>query len=127
MGETKPKLTKSQRNLKWKKENPEKVKEYNEKYRSKSESKEKIRAWHYKEKYGITIDEYNFLLEKQRGVCSLCSLPERFRNRRLAVDHCHTTGRVRGLLCQDCNTALGKFKENIEVLGKAIKYLEGRL
>ena len=44
--------------------------------------------------------------------------------RRLCVDHCHTTGNVRGLLCDTCNTALGKFRDNIDLLNEAIKYLK---
>lgn len=72
--------------------------------------------------YKITSHEYLRILERQNGTCAIC-----FQNdgkRRLAVDHCHKTGKVRGLLCVKCNTALGKFGDNITLLQRAIYYLE---
>lgn len=83
-----------------------------------------------KEKYGLTLEEYDQMLEEQNGVCAVCHKPERVISeygivRRLAVDHNHTTGKVRGLLCQACNTTLGKVSESIEVLLQLAIYLEG--
>lgn len=61
------------------------------------------------------------LYASQAGLCAICGKePE---DRRLAMDHCHATGRVRGLLCMHCNVGLGMFKDNKEVLEKAIAYL----
>lgn len=83
----------------------------------------------FKRKFGITVDEYNDLLMKQEGVCGICKNPETALDHRtkqirnMAVDHCHTTGKVRGLLCSKCNTALGSFKDNVEYLKAAITYL----
>jgi len=73
-------------------------------------------------KYGITAREYLRLFERQEGTCAICF--ENDGRRRLAVDHCHETGKVRGLLCVNCNTGLGKFRDNITMLQRAIYYLE---
>lgn len=76
-----------------------------------------------KEKFGITLEDYARMFEEQNGVCKICLTNE--NKRMLAVDHCHETGIVRGLLCTCCNTALGKFKDDKELLMRAIEYLEG--
>jgi hypothetical protein len=77
--------------------------------------------------YGITAAEYDAMLAEQAGVCRICGRPEvRVRQGkvlRLAVDHCHKTGAVRGLLCIDCNTGLARFKDDPELLKAAIAYL----
>lgn len=78
-------------------------------------------------KYGLSVEGYNELLESQNGVCAICQQPETFSIRgtvcELAVDHDHQTGKVRGLLCQHCNTAIGKFKEDPTLIRAAIDYL----
>lgn len=73
--------------------------------------------------YNMTSDTYYTTLEKQRFSCPLCSRSMSNEGRRFAVDHCHVSGKVRGILCQPCNTALGLLKENIDTLSKAIAYL----
>jgi hypothetical protein len=75
-----------------------------------------------------TKHEYEELLKVQNGVCAICGRTETARGqngelKRLAVDHCHKTGKVRGLLCFNCNAALGKFKDSPVLLAKAITYL----
>lgn len=70
--------------------------------------------------YGITAEIYKSLLCEQGGTCKICS---RATTKRLAVDHCHETGVVRGLLCTSCNTGLGLFAERPELLVKAAAYL----
>jgi hypothetical protein len=81
-------------------------------------------------KYGITEDAYQEMLKKQNGVCAICQQPEtqtysRSKQvRNLAVDHDHKSGKVRGLLCCACNTALGSFRDNTVVMRNAIGYLE---
>ena len=73
-------------------------------------------------KYGITEVDYQLMFTKQEGRCAICKIiPQNTLN----IDHCHTTAIVRGLLCWDCNIALGKFKDNIENMKNAIKYLGG--
>ena len=85
-------------------------------------SNEKSRQYWLKYNYGIGLEEYNTLLTEQQGVCAICgSHPT--KERRLAVDHCHTTGEVRGLLCFRCNATLGKFNDDITLFQKAIEYL----
>ena len=80
-----------------------------------------------KRAYGITLDEYEKLLSKQDKKCAICGIDSngKYRNkpRAFAVDHCHTTGKIRGLLCSDCNTGIGLLKDNINFLQSAIKYL----
>lgn len=75
----------------------------------------------FRKKFGIGLHQYQTILQEQNGVCYLCGQPD-FRN--LAVDHCHKTGRVRRLLCTSCNTGLGKFKDDPELLRKAANYVE---
>jgi hypothetical protein len=79
---------------------------------------------HLKRKYNITINEYEEMLLEQDCKCKICKDTDPKRPSGVfVVDHCHTTGEVRGLLCDDCNLALGKFKDNEDVLLSAIDYL----
>lgn len=79
-----------------------------------------------KRKYGISLDDYENLLAKQGGHCALCDKkPSDERYGSLHVDHCHKTGRVRGLLCTNHNTALGTLGDDVEGLHRAINYLNG--
>jgi len=64
------------------------------------------------------------MLEEQEHKCAICLTSDVDLEKLLAVDHCHTTGKVRGLLCSNCNLALGNFKDNITNLEQAIKYLK---
>ena len=77
-----------------------------------------------KRRFGITLEQFNQMYEKQNGKCLICDATESLLGHRLAVDHCHTTGKIRGLLCKSCNVALGGFKDNIENLKRAIEYLK---
>ena len=74
-------------------------------------------------KFGITPEFYDFMLEYQGHSCGICRKPAAELSRRLAVDHCHATGRVRGLLCGNCNTALGMFKDSRESLRRAERWI----
>jgi hypothetical protein len=76
-----------------------------------------------KRKYGITLAEYDTMLEQQEGCCKVCGTDEPGGQGRFHVDHNHTTGKVRGLLCSNCNTGIGKFKDSPTVLLKAAAYL----
>ena len=91
--------------------------------KNKERIQERMRGTAYMRYYGITIDEYDVLYEEQNRGCAICSAPTGSNNKRLAVDHNHETGEVRGLLCDDCNTGLGKFKDNPNLLAIAINYL----
>lgn len=74
-------------------------------------------------KYGITPEEYDAMLDAQGGVCGLCeqTCPT---GQRLAVDHDHSTGKVRGLLCRTCNAGLGSLKDDPALLRRAAEYIE---
>ena len=95
------------------------AKEYNEK------NKEQLalykKEWNIK-KYGLSLEDYNNMLDKQNHNCEICSVS--FLDNKHFIDHCHTTNKVRGLLCLNCNTGLGHFKDNIERLTQAINYLQ---
>jgi len=97
---------------------------------------ERFLDYDLKRSFGISLDDYSSMLEAQRGVCAICKNPETAihksktvdgyvsKVRRLAVDHCHKTGKIRGLLCGECNKSIGGFKENEDYLFSAIEYLE---
>lgn len=83
------------------------------------------RGYHLKKKYGISLEEYEKLLEYQGYCCALCGKEFcKGEKRQPDVDHCHKTGKVRGILHLHCNTLLGHSKDNIEILEKAISYLK---
>ena len=90
-------------------------------------NREGVYAAQIHKKYGITLDDYDRMLAEQNGVCKICSQecdhPQRVNSRTLSIDHCHTTGKVRGLLCNKCNSLLGWARDDISILQKAIEYL----
>lgn len=94
-----------------------------EKKRQQSPEFVKKRAeYQLKKNYGLSQEEYDIKLYKQNYRCVICgNLPG---SRKLAVDHCHATGKIRDLLCGLCNTGLGAFKDNPELLKKAAEYLK---
>ena len=78
-----------------------------------------------KRNYGITLQQYQEMLDSQDSKCKICSSADPFHNSgKFVVDHCHDTGKVRGLLCHHCNVLLGHAKDSSLVLKKAIDYLE---
>lgn len=77
-----------------------------------------LRGSQRKYKYGITNEKYSQMVDSQGGKCAICDQPTK-----LCVDHDHTTGKVRELLCNSCNAVLGYSKENQIILRSAIKYL----
>lgn len=82
-------------------------------------------ADHVARKYGISRVQYDALLLAQGGACALCARPPG-ASRRLAVDHDHETGRIRGLLCTQCNTAIGRFGDTAEGVQRVLDYLKER-
>ena len=100
----------------WRKKHPEKVKVQNEKSRLYQANKKF-------EKYGITEDDYNNLFVKQNGKCAICGKHQSEIEIALLIDHCHKTGKVRGLLCSSCNFGIGHLNDDIENLKCAILYL----
>lgn len=94
-----------------------------DRYRKYPEVREKIKRtakeYYLKKTYGISLDDYHAMFLQQQGRCKIC------RNNfdELNIDHCHTSGEVRGLLCWTCNVGLGHFKDSIDVLSNAQEYL----
>jgi hypothetical protein len=103
---------------KWRTENPGRANTWHK------SNPEKVGFFQIKIKYGISQDQYNVLFERQSGCCAICKTHQRTLHRKLAVDHDHHTGKVRGLLCAKCNCGLGNFNDNLNVLMKAALYLE---
>jgi len=99
------------------------------------DAKEKAKKWHKEnpEKriarrllstYGLSIDDFNKMMDSCLHKCEICGYQEKGNyNMFPVIDHCHTTGKVRGILCSNCNMALGKFKDSIALLSNAIAYL----
>lgn len=71
--------------------------------------------------FGITVEDYDSKMVEQGGLCAICLKPD---NKRLAIDHCHKTKRVRGLLCQKCNRAVGLLADSSEIATRLVKYLQ---
>jgi glycerol-3-phosphate dehydrogenase len=76
----------------------------------------------YIDRYGLTTAEVELMKTIQSNKCCICKVD--FDNIKMCVDHCHTTGKVRGLLCDRCNTGLGAFKDDVNSLANAINYLK---
>lgn len=132
------KLCDNEKNRKWRLKNPEREREihnkwyYNnrEEYLAKRKIKDKKDYKDHKRyivlkcKYGIEKDVYQKMLLDQDYSCAICNTHVDKYDKNLSVDHNHNTSEVRGLLCSNCNSALGLFSESIDVLQSAIKYLE---
>ncbi len=86
-------------------------------------NREKHRANSLYRRYGISIERYDELYQQQNGRCKICAIVSIDNYKRLAVDHDHITGEVRGLLCIKCNGGLGIFRDDISLLLKAVEYL----
>jgi hypothetical protein len=85
----------------------------------------KKKSQHLKYLYGITLEEYNSKLEQQGGGCAVCGIKIPGGNgKNFYVDHNHTTGQVRDLLCHNCNFVIGYAKEDVDILKAVIQYLE---
>lgn len=90
----------------------------------------RTRLWHAKNKYRLSEEEYNALYASQKGLCLICKQAENVKDRRtekqkkLAIDHCHNTGKIRGLLCSRCNLGIGCMKDDPERLRAAALYIE---
>jgi hypothetical protein len=80
---------------------------------------------HLKRNYGITLNDYNQMLTEQKHQCAVCGTTEPGgKHGKFMVDHCHKTGKVRGLLCKSCNIALGEVGDNTQTLQSMIEYLQ---
>ncbi len=116
-------------NKRWREANPDKAKEnYNRWHENnkwyRKEKHKASRRFHLKKTFGISEEQYNILLKVQNGKCAICKKPPNHFN--LAVDHCHETGKIRGLLHSKCNAAIGLLEDNPKLLKAALDYLSDR-
>jgi len=86
--------------------------------------KEKAAAKRLKYTFGLTYDEYLAMLAGQGGVCAICGTFPYSKKAHLSVDHCHVSGKIRGLLCGKCNSAIGFFNDRIDLMKTAIVYIQ---
>ena len=82
----------------------------------------KYKNYHLKRYFGITLDDFQKMKEAQGNVCKICKKTNGYKD--LAVDHCHASGKIRGLLCENCNKGLGMFHDTPELFEAAINYLK---
>lgn len=111
------------------KKNKARIRRRNEEYRQQNYEKVEAQKFKYylRYKFGIEIEDYQRLREKQNFKCAICGYaepPNASTTEKLYVDHNHATGYIRGLLCMSCNTALGHFRESLTFLKNAVNYLE---
>lgn len=107
------------------------MKRYSKGYRARHQGRltQQTKEWNALRRYGITYEEAEAMIEGQGGMCALCrqrsvSLDLRKRGKwSAAIDHCHDTGKVRGVICRCCNVGLGMFGDTVEGLQRAIDYL----
>jgi len=85
--------------------------------------KEQRRSGMLKIRYGITSKEYDSMLKQQNNKCAICHKDSNYMSKRLAVDHCHKTGKIRALLCDSCNNILGRAKDDPDLLLRCSEYL----
>lgn len=118
------KKTISESGKKWYVSNKEKCAENSRKWHEKNIGKKRDK--HLKKTYGINLVEYTKMVCDQNGLCLICNNPPTGSGRyeELFVDHDHVTGKVRGLLCNGCNTALGMVKESTDTLSNMIDYIK---
>ena len=112
----------TERHAEWRKNNREHLRNYDKnRYRKSPDRWEQ----HISSKYGIAKADYERMLKEQGGKCAICGGDSKHNKQgRLNIDHCHDSGVVRGLLCWECNTAIGKMKDSPVILRAAAKYLE---
>jgi hypothetical protein len=117
---------------KFRQQNPDKVKIWDRQRPRRIEVPAKLalrrrKIW-LKRLYGATLEDYEKLFVAQNGLCSICQKPETFTQlgkvTNLSIDHCHQTGKVRGLLCRKCNFLIGQANDDPKILLEAVRYLE---
>jgi len=99
--------------------NADAIKQYSKQYRIKNSKKNLL-----KYRYGISEDEYNEKQRTQNGRCAICNRPQSEFTERFSVDHSHSTGQIRGLLCHRCNLGIGLFMDDDTLILKAYNYLK---
>lgn len=107
----------------WARRNKDRIKTYNNR-----ESRRRANRKTTTSRYGLTVEQYEEMYGVQGGVCAICKQPETTKGnhgevKMLSIDHHHGTGKVRGLLCNNCNRAIGLLKDDVEVMLNAIEYV----
>ena len=110
----------------WQQANPDRVSATQRARRARPEIKRADRARHLRNKYGVTIEQYDDLLASQGGGCAICGREPR-PDISLHLDHDHESGQLRGILCFRCNNALGDFDDDMSLLRAAVRYIESYL
>jgi len=119
----------------WAKDNPERAKQHQKDFYYKHKERMQLkRTKRGLKKYGLTLIDYDTMLTAQDFRCKICGTTNpngpddsTARKTRFSVDHCHTTGKVRGLLCTKCNTGIGMFGDDMSLLASAISYLKDHI
>ena len=120
----------------WRGNNPEKRKEQKQRHYEKHKDRidQRAKDWYYNNKdrhtssallrkYGITLDQYNLMRAQQNYCCAICNDQEDSVEKKMFVDHNHTTGKIRKLLCTKCNVGIGMLKDSPDIMERAAKYL----
>ncbi len=84
------------------------------------------RAYMLLNKFGLTEEQHALIFEAQNGCCAICGVDATTLRRSLCVDHCHQTGIVRGLLCDNCNVGISRFRDDCRLVQKALEYLQAK-
>lgn len=108
------------KNKRYRAENAAKVQAYSKRYKSRTDVKNRDRERSLRKNYGLTLSEYSGMAQAQRGLCAICSR----RAKCLCVDHNHSTGKVRALLCKKCNFAVGLLDDSSDLAIKVSEYLK---
>ena len=122
-----PRKSNAQRQKEYRERHPERYKESQRKWREKNKqyNRDRQRPYHLKYRYGMSVGEYDALFKQQNGQCAICGTTEPTGKWNvLAVDHCHHTGDVRGLLCNECNRGMGLLGDDASLLRAAADYLD---
>lgn len=90
-------------------------------------NREKVKNSKLKREYGITYEEFVEIFNSQNGSCKICNKKLETLHKNTHIDHCHNSNKIRGILCSNCNVALGHFKDNIETIENAVAYLKNNI
>ena len=106
----------------WREKNRDHIRQHAKEYRKRAGHI--TRAKDLRIKYGLTPVQYDAMLEAQNHRCAICGKTPLENGKHLTIDHCHKTGKVRGLLCYRCNTGLASFKDELSIVINAMTYLK---
>lgn len=100
------------------------LKKYRATERCKTQQKHAQRKLHLKTKFNMSVNDYENMMLKQNSNCAICGINQSEISKKLCIDHCHQTGKIRGLLCNNCNSGIGMFNDSITLLASAKEYLK---